>query len=97
MYAIRSYYELDVLDGLPEIKVCVGYKLGGRSLDILPLDADEIEQCEPVYETLPGWKESTFGARRWLDLPAEAIKYVKRVEELIRTPVALLSTRNNFV
>ncbi|MEO1599321.1 MAG: adenylosuccinate synthase [Pseudomonadota bacterium] len=84
--------KLDVLDGMEELKICTGYRLDGEVMDYLPMAADAQARVEPVYETLPGWSESTFGARRWLDLPAEAIKYIKRVEELIETPVALLST-----
>ena len=84
--------KLDVLDGMEELKICTGYRLDGAIIDHLPTAAEAQARCEPVYETMPGWKESTFGARRWLDLPAEAIKYVKRVEELIECPVALLST-----
>ncbi|MEM8819364.1 MAG: adenylosuccinate synthase [Pseudomonadota bacterium] len=84
--------KLDVLDGMEELKLCVGYKLDGRDIDHLPSASDAQARVEPIYESMPGWKESTFGARRWLDLPAEAIKYVKRVEELIECRVALLST-----
>jgi adenylosuccinate synthase len=84
--------KLDVLDGLDELRICTGYRLDGRTLDHLPMASDQQARVEPIYETLPGWRDSTFGARRWMDLPAEAIKYVKRVEELIETPVALLST-----
>jgi adenylosuccinate synthase len=84
--------KLDVLDGLAELKLCVGYRVDGETLDHLPMAAARQARVEPVYETLPGWSASTFGARRWVDLPAEAIKYVKRIEELIETPVALLST-----
>jgi adenylosuccinate synthase len=84
--------KLDVLDGFDELKICVGYRLDGKEIDYLPTAADHQARVEPIYETMPGWKGSTFGARRWLDLPAEAIKYVKRIEELIETPVALLST-----
>jgi len=84
--------KLDVLDGMEELRLCTGYRLDGREIDYLPTAAAQQARVEPVYETLPGWSESTHGARRWLDLPAEAIKYVKRVEELIQTPVALLST-----
>jgi adenylosuccinate synthase len=84
--------KLDVLDGMAELKICTGYMLDGEEIDYLPTAAAQQARMEPVYETMPGWRESTFGARRWLDLPAEAIKYVKRVEELIETPVALLST-----
>jgi adenylosuccinate synthase len=84
--------KLDVLDGFPEIKVCVGYRLAGKALDHLPADAVEQAAIEPVYETLEGWNESTRGARSWAQLPANAIKYVRRIEELIDAPVALLST-----
>jgi adenylosuccinate synthase len=84
--------KLDVLDGLDEIKVCVGYLLDGRPLDHLPADAVEQAALVPVYETIPGWKESTHGARSWAELPAGAIKYVRRIEELTGAPVALLST-----
>jgi adenylosuccinate synthase len=61
-----------VLDGLPEINICTGYELGGAAIDILPLDADEIAACEPVYETLPGWTDSTAGLTNWEQLPANA-------------------------
>jgi adenylosuccinate synthase len=84
--------KLDVLDGLDELKICTGYMLDGEKIDYLPTAAAQQARVTPIYETMPGWSDSTFGARRWLDLPAEAIKYVKRIEELIRTPVALLST-----
>jgi adenylosuccinate synthase len=84
--------KMDVLDGLKELKICVGYELDGRTLDYLPTAADEQARVTPVYETMEGWTESTVGARRWADLPAAAIKYVRRIEELIECPVALLST-----
>jgi adenylosuccinate synthase len=84
--------KLDVLDGLSELKVCVGYMLDGREIDHLPADANEQARLVPVYETLEGWTETTHGARSWAELPATAIKYVRRVEELIGAPVALLST-----
>jgi adenylosuccinate synthase len=84
--------KLDVLDGLDELKICVGYKLNGAILDHLPASMKAQAAVEPVYETIPGWKESTFGARSWADLPAAAIKYIRRLEELIEAPVALLST-----
>jgi adenylosuccinate synthase len=84
--------KLDVLDGFDEIKVCVGYRLGGQERDYLPADAVEQAALEPLYETIPGWHESTRGARSWAELPANAIKYVRRVEELIGASVALLST-----
>jgi adenylosuccinate synthase len=84
--------KLDVLDGFEEIKLCVGYRLGAKTIDYLPADAVEQARCEPVYETMEGWKDSTRGARSWAELPATAVKYIRRVEELIGAPVALLST-----
>ncbi|RMF08822.1 MAG: adenylosuccinate synthase [Alphaproteobacteria bacterium] len=84
--------KLDVLDGMDELKVCVGYRLDGSILDYLPASPAAQARVEPVYETLDGWKESTYGARSWADLPATAVKYIRRIEELIETPVALLST-----
>jgi len=84
--------KLDVLDGLAEIKVCTGYRRGNAVLDRLPADARGQAEAEPVYETIEGWSESTRGARSWAQLPAQAIKYVRRIEELIEAPVALLST-----
>lgn len=84
--------KLDVLDGFEELKICVGYELDGVELDHLPIAAAEQARCQPIYESMPGWSSSTEGARSWADLPAEAIKYVRRVEELIDCPVALLST-----
>lgn len=87
-----SLTKLDVLDGFETLKICVGYDLDGTRLDYLPTAADQQARCTPIYEEMPGWSESTEGARSWNDLPANAIKYVKRVEELIECPVALLST-----
>ena len=84
--------KLDVLDGFDQIKVCVGYQLDGKTLDYLPADANLQARLTPVYETLEGWSETTAGARSWAQLPANAIKYVRRVEELIGAPVILLST-----
>jgi adenylosuccinate synthase len=84
--------KMDVLDGLEELKICVGYRLDGRELDYLPTAADQQARVEPIYETIEGWKETTAGARSWADLPAQAIKYVRRIEELIQCPVALVST-----
>jgi adenylosuccinate synthase len=84
--------KLDILDGFDEIKVCVGYKLDGRDIDYLPAGERAQAQAEPVYETIGGWKEPTAGARSWAQLPAQAIKYVRRIEELIGCPVTLLST-----
>ncbi|MGD1934820.1 MAG: adenylosuccinate synthase [Candidatus Phaeomarinobacter sp.] len=84
--------KLDVLDGFDEIKVCTGYKLDGKALDHLPADAPSQARVECEYVTLEGWHDSTEGARSWADLPAQAVKYVRLVEELIEAPVALLST-----
>jgi len=84
--------KLDVLDGLDEIRICTGYRLRGELLHHLPAHAADQAAVEPVYETIAGWHESTAGARSWAQLPAQAIKYIRRVEELIRTPVALVST-----
>ncbi len=84
--------KLDVLDGLSEIKVCTGYRLDGEEIDYLPASQGAQARVEPVYETLEGWQETTAGARSWADLPAQAVKYVRHIEELIGAPVALLST-----
>ena len=84
--------KLDVLDGFDELKVCVAYELDGERIDRLPAGQGAQARVKPVYETLPGWKESTYGARSWNDLPAKAVKYVRHIEELIECPVALLST-----
>src|ERR1700722_3765000 len=84
--------KLDVLDGFEQIKVCVAYELDGQRLDYLPADANLQARLTPVYETLEGWKQTTQGARSWAQLPANAIKYVRRVEELIGAQVHLLST-----
>jgi len=84
--------KLDVLDGFDRLRICTGYELDGKPLDYLPTAADQQARCTPVYEEMEGWAESTEGARSWAELPANAIKYVRRVEELIGCPVALLST-----
>jgi adenylosuccinate synthase len=84
--------KLDVLDGFTEIKVCVGYRLGGETIDRLPPSAEAQAAVQPVYETVEGWSETTRGARSWATLPALAIKYIRRIEELIEAPVALFST-----
>jgi adenylosuccinate synthase len=84
--------KLDILDGFAEIKVCVGYRLDGRDIDYLPAGESAQARVEPIYETIEGWQERTAGARSWAELPAQAIKYVRRIEELIGCPVALLST-----
>ena len=84
--------KLDVLDGLDELKIGVGYRLDGREIDYLPAAQGAQARVEPIYEVLEGWKASTEGARTWGALPAQAIKYVKRLEELIEAPVTMLST-----
>jgi len=84
--------KIDVLDGFAEIKICTGYKLGDETLDYFPAHAADQARVEPIYETMPGWNETTAGARSWAELPAQAIKYIRRIEELIRCPVALVST-----
>ena len=84
--------KLDVLDGMDEVKICVGYRLDGREIDYLPAAQGAQARVEPIYEVLEGWKASTEGARSWAALPAQAIKYVKRLEELIEAPVSMLST-----
>ncbi|MET0336948.1 MAG: adenylosuccinate synthase [Caulobacter sp.] len=84
--------KIDVLDGLETIKICTGYRIGETVFDYLPPHAADQARAVPVYEEMPGWSETTAGARSWADLPAQAIKYVRRIEELIRCPVALVST-----
>ncbi len=84
--------KLDILDGFEEIKVCTGYRLDGQAIDHLPASQAAQARVEAVYETIEGWKGTTAGARSWADLPAQAIKYVRWIEELIEAPVALLST-----
>lgn len=84
--------KLDVLDGLDEVKMAVGYSLRGQSIDILPLDPDDIAACQPVYESFPGWKESTFGVTELQALPEAARRYVRRIEEVVGVPVAMIST-----
>jgi adenylosuccinate synthase len=84
--------KLDVLDGLPEIKICVGYRLDGERLDTQPLLIERFGECEPVYETLPGWSQSTQGVRSYKELPSEARNYLERLEALIGIPVDIVST-----
>jgi adenylosuccinate synthase len=84
--------KLDVLDGLPQINICTGYRLGDRTLDVLPLDADEIAACEPIYETLPGWSETTAGLTNWEQLPSNARRYLERMQALIGVPIDMVST-----
>lgn len=84
--------KLDVLDGFKELKICTGYKLDGKEIDYFPAGQAEQNRVEPIYMTLPGWSESTYGARSFTDLPAQAVKYIQVVEELIGAPVYILST-----
>jgi adenylosuccinate synthase len=84
--------KLDVLDGFSEVRACVGYELDGERLDHLPASTTAQARLKPVYETLEGWAESTRGARSWAQLPATAVKYIRRIEEMIEAPVHLLST-----
>ena len=84
--------KLDVLDGFEKVKICTGYMLDGEKIDYLPAHSADQMRVEPLFEEVEGWPGSTRGARSWADLPARAIKYVRRIEELIRCPVALVST-----
>ena len=84
--------KLDVLDGISELNICTGYELDGKHIDMLPIGADDVARCEPVYETLPGWSENTFGLSRWEDLPKNAQAYLKRLEQLCDVPVDIVST-----
>ncbi len=84
--------KLDVLDGIPELEICTGYKLDGKIIDLLPVGADDLARCEPIYEKMPGWTENTFGISLWDDLPLNARNYLKRLETLCEVPVAIVST-----
>jgi adenylosuccinate synthase len=84
--------KLDVLDGLDEVKLCVGYRLDGKAVDILPRGASEVTRCEPVYETFGGWKESTIGITQWAGLPENARKYLSRIQEVAGVPIDMVST-----
>jgi adenylosuccinate synthase len=84
--------KIDVLDGFETVSICTGYSLRGETLDYFPAHAADQALVEPIYETMEGWQETTAGARSWADLPAQAIKYIRRIEELIRCPVTLVST-----
>jgi adenylosuccinate synthase len=84
--------KLDVLDGLETLQICTGYRIGGQTLRRLPAAPGAQAAAEPVYETMPGWSESSRGARSWADLPAQAVKYLRRIEELVEAPITLLST-----
>ena len=91
-FAAVAITKLDVLDGLEELHICTGYKLDGKVLDLLPIGADEVARCEPIYETMPGWTETTFGAKRWEDLPATAQAYLDRIQTLCEIPIDIVST-----
>ena len=84
--------KLDVLDGFETLKICIGYELKGERLDYFPSEAAAQAACTPIYEEMPGWSETTYGARSWAELPANAVKYIRRLEELTGMPVSLLST-----
>ena len=84
--------KLDVLDGFETLKICVGYELHGKQIDYFPADSAAQAAVTPIYEEMPGWSETTYGARSWADLPSEAVKYIRRLEELTGLPVTLLST-----
>ena len=84
--------KLDVLDGLPEILICTGYRIGAATIDVLPLDADEVAACEPIYESLPGWSETTAGLTNWEQLPINARRYLERMQALIGAPIDMVST-----
>ncbi|ADQ84840.1 adenylosuccinate synthetase [Methylovorus sp. MP688] len=84
--------KLDVLDGIPELEICTGYKLDGKVIDLLPVGADDLARCEPIYERMPGWTENTFGINTWEGLPLNARNYLKRLETLCEVPVAIVST-----
>jgi adenylosuccinate synthase len=84
--------KLDVLDGLPELKICTGYRIGGKVVDLLPMGADDVASCEPVLETLPGWAESTVGVKDLGALPAAARAYLERIEQLCEIPIDIVST-----
>lgn len=84
--------KLDVMDGIEEIKLCTGYKVNGEYVDILPFGADAVAACEPVYETLPGWTQSTVGLKTWEALPANAQAYLRRISDICGAPIAMVST-----
>jgi adenylosuccinate synthase len=84
--------KMDVMDGIEVIKLCTGYRINGEVVDILPVGAEELSGCSPVYEELPGWSESTFGIKRYEDLPENARKYLKRIEEVTGAPIDIIST-----
>jgi adenylosuccinate synthase len=84
--------KLDVLDGLKELKLCVGYEIDGKRVDLLPMGADEVARCRPIYESWSGWQASTYGAKRWEELPAAARAYLHRIEEFCEVPIDVIST-----
>ena len=84
--------KLDVLDGLASLKICTGYQLGDQVVDIFPVGAEDAARCEPIYEEMPGWTESTVGAKSLTALPANARAYVKRIEQLVGIPIDMVST-----
>ena len=84
--------KLDVLDGIDELNICTGYELDGKTIDLLPIGADDVAGCKPIYETVPGWKENTFGVKTWDGLPKNAQNYLKRLEVLCGVPIAIVST-----
>jgi adenylosuccinate synthase len=84
--------KLDVLDGIESLDICTGYKLDGKIVDMLPVGADDVARCEPIYETVPGWTETTFGVKTWEGLPKNAQHYLKRLEALCGVPIAIVST-----
>jgi len=84
--------KLDILDGIKELNICTGYELDGKKIDLLPIGADDVAGCKPIYETVPGWSENTFGVKTWDGLPKNAQNYLKRLEVLCGVPVAIVST-----
>ncbi len=84
--------KLDVLDGIQELNICTGYMLDGKLLDLLPIGADDVARCQPIYETVPGWSDNTFGVKTWEGLPKNAQSYLKRLETLCGVPVDIVST-----
>ncbi|MBM3351018.1 MAG: adenylosuccinate synthase [Betaproteobacteria bacterium] len=84
--------KLDVLDGIQELNICTGYELDGKKVDLLPIGADDVSGCKPIYETVPGWSENTFGVKTWEGLPKNAQNYLKRLEALCGVPIAIVST-----
>ena len=84
--------KLDVLDGMTELRLCTGYMLDGERIDLLPMGADEVVRCEPIYESMPGWSGTAYGAQKWDDLPAEARAYLHRIEEICEVPIDVVST-----